>query len=163
LSCAAAEILEVLAQETGGKEFSSILLNENPELTAGGLRELRTKGWNCFKHATRQNGKPRDDAEYYAAFEDKDNDFILFAAWFDYAEVTGAMPVEAIVLQIWLIAQIETPENLHLAVGFEGIQQMDRKRKKEQLRRIITRARKRLQIMSAIGTERRALTTAVRY
>ena len=141
LACAAAEILETLTANAGKDGLMGILLRENTDPTAVDVRRYRNQGWDAFKHASLKSGRARSDDEYSASFSDAANDDILFSAWFDYAEITGAVPIEAQALQIWALAQSKTRDNVKLALGCERLQMMDRRRQKEQLRRKIVRVR----------------------
>src|ERR1700730_17508303 len=86
-----------------------------------------------------ERGKPRDDTETLAAFDDTKNDTALFVGWWDYYAVTGRLPLPVQVFQIWWYALNEEK----LALGsdletirrtFPGITSCDRTERKRRLR-----------------------------
>jgi hypothetical protein len=80
--------------------FVSHILKTWPDLDIKALRKLQRKYWNAFKHALeRQGGEERGDDELLSSFTDEDNDAALFIGWYDYAQATKTMPVEAQVHQ----------------------------------------------------------------
>lgn len=162
LACGGAEIADFLAKNAGGTPFSQHALDTFPEMKASELVKLRNQYWNAMKHALTQNGKVRADDDLLAAFDDVQNDHILFIGWYDYANAVGRLPIEAQAFQVWYFANY--PEKLNDAADpepfarlFPGIKDMGRSEKKRQLRRKIAWARKRSDIMQDAATERRKL------
>jgi hypothetical protein len=51
-----------------------------------------------------QSGEERDDDELLARFADEQNDHVLFIGWYDYAQATQSLPIEAHVHQAWYMA-----------------------------------------------------------
>lgn len=115
-----------------------------------------------MKHATRVDGKLRDDDPLLAAFSDQNNDHILFIGWYDYSSGVGILPIEAQVFQVWYFANF--PEKLAEAVSpetfeelFPGIREMDRRQKKAKLREKVEWARQQADIMNDERTDKRPL------
>src|SRR5262249_30309696 len=99
------ELIEVYAKKAGAKPFVSHILETRPDLDIKALKTVQRKYWNAFKHALeRHGGDERDDDELLSSFTDEQNDVALFIGWYDYAQATKMMPVEAQVHQIWWIA-----------------------------------------------------------
>lgn len=160
-----AEIADFLAENVGGTPFSQHALDTFPEMKVGELVKLRNQYWNAMKHALTLNGKVRADDDLLAAFDDVQNDHILFIGWYDYANAVGRLPIEAQAFQAWYFANY--PEKLNATAAskpfarlFPCIQDMGRSEKKRQLRRKIALARKRSDVMQDARTERRKLILA---
>jgi hypothetical protein len=86
------------------------------------LRKIQRKYWTPFKHATHQHSKQeRNDEEVLSKFTDEQNDAALFIGWYDYAQATKQMPVEAQLHQAWYIAL--HPEKLDPKDSIEPYQQ----------------------------------------
>lgn len=158
LGATAAEVLDELAKLSERKPFSSLLLELNPEETVGSLKRARNSLWNAMKHVKDQGQKMREDADLLADFSDAANDWILLTAWFDYAEITGSMPLEAQALQVWVIAK-DSSDNLYnfSPMGFDRLASMDRRRQKEHLRKSIAKWKKRAKFVNDPRTEQRPL------
>jgi hypothetical protein len=74
------------------------------------------------KHATHQHSKQeRNDEKVLSGFTDEQNDAALFIGWYDYAQATNQMPVEAQLHQAWYIAL--HPEKLDPKHASEPYQQ----------------------------------------
>jgi hypothetical protein len=56
------------------------------------------------KHATTLDGEDRADQELLNRFDDEINNHMLFIGWYDYANATGKLPIEAQVFQVWYFA-----------------------------------------------------------
>lgn len=165
LACGGAEIADFLAKNVGGTPFSQHALDTFPEMKIGELVKIRNQYWNAMKHALTLGGKVRADDDLLAAFDDVHNDHILFIGWYDYANAIGRLPIEAQVFQAWYFANY--PEKLAETAALEpfvnlfpGIKGMTRSEKKRQLRKKITWARKRSDVMQDARTERRKLILA---
>ena len=109
-----------------------------------------------------RDGRPRDDAETLAAFDDTKNDAALFVGWSDYFAVTGRIPVSVQVFQIWWFALNEEK----LAPGadldtirkaFPDILSCDRIESKRRLRRAVEQYRNHPDVMKDARTERNPL------
>jgi hypothetical protein len=122
------------------------MLETVPDLDIAKLRKLQRQYWNAFKHMNERDGKPRDDVETLAAFNDTKNDAALFVGWWDYYAVTGRLPLPVQVFQVWWYALNEEK----LAPGsdldairktFPGIESCDRTERKRRLRRAVEKYR----------------------
>jgi hypothetical protein len=139
------------------------MLKTRPDLNIKELRRLQRQYWTAFKHAVHQHSrKERDDDKLLSWFTDEQNDTALLIGWYDYAEVTKRMPVEAQVQQAWYIAL--HPEKLdpkHPKEPYEklfpDLQLKTRAEQKRRLNDVIERARRDKDVMKHPGTERRAL------
>ena len=165
LACGGAEIADFLAKNVERTPFSQHALDTFPEMNVNELVKLRNKYWNAMKHALAHNGKIRSDDELLAAFDDVQNDHILFIGWYDYANAVGRLPIEAQMFQAWYFANY--PEKLDNATSpesfarlFPGILKVRRSEKKRQLRRKIAWARTQSDVMQDARTERRKLILA---
>jgi hypothetical protein len=98
------ELIEYYAEKAGGEPFTSHILKTWPDLDIAKLRRTQRQYWTAFKHATHQSGEERKDDELLARFTDEQNDHVLFIGWYDYAQATQTMPIEAQVHQAWYIA-----------------------------------------------------------
>lgn len=160
LACGAAEIIEKLVDISGKKPISNFLLNSLPHLDLCKFYAARNLYWNAFKHLNDRNGKPRkEDVDVITNFTDKDNDAILFTAWFDYMQATGRLPVSAQVFQLWFYAlkpdkldpyHASTPAILEI---FPNLNRADRKEQKRRLNRTIERYRNKKELISDPRTE----------
>jgi hypothetical protein len=159
LACGGGEIAEQLAEAEGGAPFRSHLLANNPSLDAKKLREIRNRHWNAFKHATKHNGRPREDGELIAAFSDSANDHHLFIGWYDYGTAAGRLPIEAQAFQVWYLAlypekQSPHPDHAHCTALFPNLPRMSRPQQKARLRDEIAKARSLPDVMFDPLTER---------
>jgi hypothetical protein len=158
LGATAAEVLDELAKISDLRPFLSLLLDLNPSESVASLKAARNSVWNAIKHVRDREQQLRDDEALMADFSDSANDWILMTAWFDYAEITGAMPLEAQALQVWVIAKDPSEHAFEFApIGFDKLAYMDRRRQKEHLKRTITRVRKRAKYVNDPRTEARPL------
>jgi hypothetical protein len=162
LACGGGEIAEHLAEVHGGAPFRSHLLASNPGLDAKKLRGIRNRHWNAFKHATKHNGREREDSELIAAFSDTANDHHLFIGWYDYGAAAGRLPIEAQAFQVWYLAlypekQSAHANHAHCTALFPDLPRMSRPQQKARLREEISKARSRPDVMSDPRTERRYL------
>lgn len=160
LACGSAEILEKLARLSGKEPISTHILATHPALDIEKLYAARNLFWNAFKHVTRHKGDLRTgDIETIQTFSDKDNDLILFSAWFDYLQVAKRLPISAQVFQIWHYAL--RPESLDpkhestpaIISEFPRLHLDDRIEQKRRLRRAIERYRKNSKILADPRTE----------
>jgi hypothetical protein len=119
--------------------------------------------WTAFKHATHQHSKQeRDDEQVLSGFTDEQNDAALLIGWYDYAQATKQMPVEAQVHQAWYLAL--HPEKLDPKHASETYQRWfpdlsakSRSEQKRMLNQAIDTARKDEEIMGDSGTDARPL------
>jgi len=140
LACGAGELLEELARIRGINPFSTHILEQQPNLDEAGLRRIRNRYWNAFKHLSHKDGLPRDDGEILSAFKDNQNDAALFVAWRDYQAVTGKLPVAAQVFQVWWYSLNENKlgplaDIERIRSPFPNINLQDRSEQKRRLRR----------------------------
>src|SRR6266516_3347971 len=99
------ELIEFYAKKAGGEPFTSHILKTQPKLDIVALRKIQRQYWTAFKHAVHQRSQQeRNDEKLLSRFTDEQNDGALFIGWYDYAQATKMMPVEAQVHQIWYIA-----------------------------------------------------------
>jgi len=135
-----------------------------PGLDLPSLRKIQRKYWTAFKHATHQHSKlERDDEEVLSGFTDEQNDATLLIGWYDYAQATKQMPVEAQLHQAWYFAL--HPEKLDPKHSSGRYQQLfpnliakSRSRQKRMLNKAIDGARKDQKIMCDRRTDARPLT-----
>ena len=146
LACGGGELIDKIASFADIPTFSTHMLETVPELDIGKLRNLQRQYWNAFKHLEDRGGKPRDDDDILAAFDDTKNDAALFVGWWDYYAVTGKLPLPVQVFQIWWYALNE--EKLALGADldtirktFPGISSCDRTERKRRLRRAVEKYR----------------------
>ena len=105
LACGGAEVLEIVAKHREIQSFSDDILYAHSHLSPRALKAARNKVWNGLKHATKHNGDLRfDDVALLSAFKDPSNDPILFSGWYDYGSITGKLPIEAQIFQVWWLA-----------------------------------------------------------
>jgi hypothetical protein len=115
-----------------------------------------------LKHAKTHNGKDRDDDEILGVFSDEANDHHLFIGWYDFANASGRLPIEAQAFQAWYFAK--HPDKLSDGVDpanfshlFPGLAELDRSQQKARLRRAIQSYRHRRHIMTDPLTDPRPL------
>jgi hypothetical protein len=119
LACGGGELIDSIASSNNIPTFSTHMLETVPGLDISKLRYLQRQYWNAFKHMNDRGGKPRDDTETLAAFDDTKNDAALFVGWWDYYAVTGKLPLPVQVFQIWWYALNE--EKLALGSDLDTI------------------------------------------
>lgn len=146
LACGGGELIDSIASSNNIRTLSTHMLETVPGLDIPKLRNLQRQYWNAFKHMNERGGKPRDDAETLAAFDDTKNDAALFVGWWDYYSVTEKLPLPVQVFQIWWYALNEEK----LALGsdldtirrtFPDISSCDRTERKRRLRRAVEKYR----------------------
>jgi hypothetical protein len=162
LACGGSELIETIAIVQNIEPFSSQLLENAPHLDMAKLREIQRRYWNAFKHMTRKDGVPRDDAETLAAFDDTKNDAALFVGWWDYYAVTKRLPVAAQVFQLWWYALNETKLTAKadldaIRQAFPGLARLDRAEQKRRLRRTVEKYRNDPRLLADSRTEPGAL------
>jgi hypothetical protein len=164
LAAGAANILADLAKQKDlEKSFTAIALAGQTDLTERDLVNARNRYWNAFKHLSAHNGQIRDDGEAFGDFTDLDNDAPLFTGWFDYAQLTGMLPMEGQVLQVWVISML-MPERYDFSrIKFDKMAEMSRRQRKERLRRSIRWAKAHFLMSKDPRYERRSLIELVRY
>lgn len=162
LTCGGGEIAQRLAEVAGTESFETHVLATFPGLDKGKLAVLRKKYWNALKHATTRNGKDRDDDEILGAFSDEANDHHLFIGWYDFANASGRLPIEAQAFQAWYFAK--HPDKLRDGVDpvdfsrlFPGLAELERSQQKARLRRVIQRYRRCRDIIADPRTDQRPL------
>lgn len=162
LACGAAEIVESLGFHTGTEIFTNHVIQQRPELAADnrrGLRTLRNRYWNAFKHASSFNGKSmRDDADVLDQFDDAANDHALFVGWGDYGPIAGRLPIEAQVFEVWFMVLYEekvSPEVdlTYMRAYFPNLRSLDRSSQKVMLRNVIVWARQQNALMATDLTD----------
>jgi hypothetical protein len=157
------EMIEHFAKKAGAKPFSSYMLRAHPDLDIAKLKSIQRKFWNAFKHATHQGGeKERNDDDLLKRFSDEQNDHALFIGWYDYANATNSLPVEAQAHQVWYIALY--PEKLDPKHSIERYQTIfprlrgrPRAEQKQMLNRIIEKVRNDPNVMEDPMTDKRPL------
>lgn len=156
------EVIEHFAIKAGGEPFVSHMLEEHPDMDIAKLHRVQRKYWNAFKHALDLNGRERDDEKLMAAFNDKQNDHMLFIGWYDYAQTTKRLPIEAQAHQAWYLALY--PEKLDPKRSadpydslFPKLRTLPRSKQKRRLRKAIARARSDRHVMRDPRTENRPL------
>ncbi|KXF78535.1 hypothetical protein ATN84_01715 [Paramesorhizobium deserti] len=169
LACAGCELMEGIAESSGIGSFSTHILEEHPAIDLKTIRRLRNKYWNALKHFHDRDGKTaRDDADLLSTFSDKHNDAPLFMGWHDYQAVTGRLPVEVQVFQVWWYAVYEDKlagdADLPTIRGlFPSIRSVDRTEQKRRLRRVIEKYRRQKDLLSDTRTEVAPLVGRIRY
>src|SRR5262245_9471682 len=98
------ELIEHYAEKAGSETYVSHVLKTYPDLNIKDIRKIQRQYWNAFKHATTHGGEEREDDDLLSKFTDEQNDPALFIGWFDYAQATKTMPIEAQIYQIWWMA-----------------------------------------------------------
>lgn len=163
LACGACELLEGVGQMMEVEVLSALVRKLQPELKLGNIVRLRNQHWNAMKHFYEQNNKTvRDDAELLSAFSDVANDTVIWEGWHDYQMITGRLPVEAQVLQVWYFAVNENKlaadvDREPYRRFFPRIGHVDRVEQKRRLRRSCEKYRKDREIMNDPKTEVRPL------
>ena len=162
LACGGAELIDAIAGVQKVRTFSTHMLETVPDLDIVKLRNLQRQYWNAFKHMSTRDGKPRDDAETLAAFDDTKNDPALFVGWWDYFAVTGRIPLPVQVFQIWWYALNETKlasgtdvETIRRA--FPDIVSCARVEQKRRLRRAVEKYRDNAEVLKDARTENNPL------
>jgi hypothetical protein len=159
------ELIEFYANKAGSTPFVSQILKTWPHLDIKELRKVQRKYWNAFKHALeRHDGKERDDDELLSRFTDEQNDVALFIGWYDYAQATKTMPVEAQVHQLWWLALHPDkldPKHANTLRGIEkvfpGLRERPRAKQKQMLKKVIERVRTDKKLMRDPRTDSRPL------
>ena len=145
LICGAAEVLEALAHTAGLQTVASILCEDQPDLTPDDLVKIRNAYWNAMKYFSTKAGIPRKDGPLLTEFSDEENDPRLFEAWMHYGAVSGAMPVEAQVFQMWLLSiqGLGDDDDPDMPISlFPGLRQASRTEQKDLLRAAIAHVRR---------------------
>jgi hypothetical protein len=168
LANAGCELMEFYARKLSGEALLTDFAQLAPDTDIAKLKRLQREYWNAFKHATKQRkGKPaqeRDDEDLLKQFTDEKNDLALVIGWSDYQRVTGKMPIEAQVQQMWFFAlHPEKHNNPELkrqgAISFPELQSKSRADQKRLMNDLITRGRADKATMSHPRTEQRPLVT----
>ena len=163
LACGACELLEGVGQNRNVEVLSALVLKLNPEMKLGKVVRLRNQYWNAMKHFYEQDKKTiREDASLLAEFSDVQNDTVIWEGWHDYQLLTGVLPVEAQVFQVWHFAinedklAPEVDKDPYRKI-FLNIQTDERSEKKRRLKRACEKYSKDRQIMADRRTENRPL------
>jgi hypothetical protein len=159
------ELIEFYAKKAGAQPFVSHILQTQPHLDIKALRKVQRQYWNAFKHALERHGRAeREDHELLSSFTDEQNDAALFIGWFDYAQATKMMPIEAQVHQIWWIALHPDkldPNHANALPGIEKffprLRERSRAKQKRMLKKVIERARTDKKLMRDPKTDARPL------
>lgn len=102
LACGACELLEGVGQVSKLEVLSALITQLQPEMQLGKVVRLRNQYWNAMKHFYAADKRSvRADAELLADFSDIQNDTVIWEGWHDYQAITGRLPIEAQVLQVW--------------------------------------------------------------
>jgi hypothetical protein len=157
------ELIEFYARKAGGVPFTSHILKDRPDLNIAALRKIQRQYWTAFKHAVhRHSQQERNDDDLLSQFTDEQNDAALLIGWYDYAQATNMMPVEAQVHQIWYIEL--HPDKLdpkHPSKSYEmqfpNLRAKSRSEQKRMLNEVIERMRADEAIMSDPKTDERPL------
>lgn len=163
LACGACELLEGVGQVKNVEVLSALVLKLNPEMKLGKVVRLRNQYWNAMKHFYENDKKTvREDAELLADFSDVQNDTVIWEGWHDYQALTGTLPVEAQVLQVWYFAINEDKLAPKIDKGpyrqiFPNIRSDHRTEQKRRLKRACEKFSKDRQIMAHPKTEQRPL------
>jgi hypothetical protein len=160
LACGGGEVVEGIANLKGIEPFSTQALQEHPHFDIGKLRGIRNQYWNAFKHLTARDGALRDDEALLKDFNDTKNDAALFVGWRDYHLVSGALPVDVQVFQIWWYALNEPKLGAHANLEairsvFPNILADERTEQKRRLRRAVEKWRNEKLLMDDPRTEPR--------
>jgi hypothetical protein len=159
------ELIEFYAKKAGAKPFISQILETQPKPDIKALKTVQRQYWNAFKHALEKHGdKERDDGELLSSFTDEQNDVALFIGWYDYAQATKKMPIEAQVHQLWWIALHPDkldPKHANALTGvekyFPGLRERARAKQKRMLKKVIERMRTNKNLMRDPRTDSRPL------
>ena len=162
LACSGSEIAGVLAQDADEMPFRDHVLAVHPDMTVKQIEGLRKRTWNALKHATRHDGKSRNDEELLAEFNDEQNDHALFWGWYDFANAATCLPLEAQVFQVWYFARYPdklAPDHDSGAYRrlFPDLDKLPRNVAKDRMRKVIARYKKDRTIMDDPRTDRRLL------
>ena len=157
------ELIEHYAKKAGTEPVTTHMLKTNPDMNIKKLRRVQRQYWTGFKHATHQHsGMERDDDDLLSQFTDEQNDSALFIGWYDYAQATKKMPVEAQVHQVWYVAL--HPDKLNpkfskepYEATFPDLQTKPRAEQKRMLNEFIERARAEKEVMGDPRTDTRGL------
>lgn len=141
------EVIDFYAKKAGGEPYMSHVMKTYTKLKIEEVRKEQRKYWTAFKHATK-GGKERRDDELLSMFTDEQNDTALFIGWFNYAQATRTMPIEAQIHQIWWMAlhpEIVDPKNaIELTDAqrlFPGLPERSRAERKRMLNEAIDKWR----------------------
>lgn len=99
------EITQQLALDQGKKIFRDYVKEDNKEMTDALYQKIKNQFWNAYKHATKQDGNPRDDSELLSHVTLRETEDRLFGGWHDYLKLTGALPLEARIYSQWYLAR----------------------------------------------------------
>lgn len=154
LACGGAEVCEGLAEQRGLPAALALLAHYG-QADIRDLRKGRNEYWNAFKHALARNGQARQDDLLLRGFSDERNGLPLFLGWIDYGSLTGGLPIEAQVLEIWYDAI--APGNRMEHQFFPDMSAMAWGEQKAELRSAINRARNIPEVIDAANTERQPL------
>jgi hypothetical protein len=160
LACGGGEVVEAVAILQGTTPFSTIVLEEHPNLDFAKLRKIRNQYWNAFKHLHNREIVLRDDEALLSEFEDTKNDATLFIGWRDYGTVARKMPIHAQVFQVWWYATNEGKLNPNadfegIRSAFPGIGEVGRDEQKRRLRRAIEKWRNNPELLADPKSEPR--------
>ena len=163
LACGACELLDGVGQTKNVEVLSALVLKLQPDMKLGKVVRLRNQYWNAMKHFYEQDKKTvREDGDLLGSFSDVQNDTVIWEGWHDYQALTGVLPIEAQVIQVWYFAINE--EKLAPEVDrksyrriFPDIRENDRVEQKRRLRRACEKYRGDWQIMADPKTETRQL------
>jgi hypothetical protein len=161
LACGGCEVAEGLATIHGIEPLSTHLLATHPAMDMRALKSEQNIYWNAIKHfwgIGKFAGTARDDEDLMSTFSDEQNDARLFIGWWDYMLVTGRLPIEAQVLQVWWYALNEERLAPHVDVEpirsiFPRIVAADRLERKRRLRRAVEKYRKNEEVLADPKTE----------
>lgn len=160
LACGGCELIEGVAKASGRSTLSTHILDTHPYIDMKRIHTLRNQHWNAIKHFYNHDRRTeRDDTALLADFSDHHNDTPLFMGWFDYAQVTGRLPIAAQVFQVWWYALNE--EKLSQAADLNAIRRIfpsingtSRSEQKRRMRLVIAKYHKRKDILADPRTER---------
>ncbi|SCB33265.1 hypothetical protein GA0061099_10053 [Bradyrhizobium yuanmingense] len=162
LACGGAELIDAIAVSASIRTMSTHMLETVPDLDIPQLRALQRQYWNAFKHMNSRDGKPREDEDILAKFNDEKNDAALFVGWWDYHAVTGRLPIPVQVFQIWWLALNE--EKLAADADIETIRRTfpdlrsyPRGEQKRRLRRAVEKYRDHPEVLKDPRTEKNPL------
>jgi hypothetical protein len=157
------ELIEYYAKKAGAEPFTTHILKTHPDMNIKELRRVQRQYWTPFKHAIHQHSKEeRDDDKLLSRFTDVQNDSALFIGWYDYAQATNTMPVEAQVQQVWYTAlnleklDAKYPREPY-EKSFPDLLAKPRAEQKRMLNEAIERMREDPQVMSDPRTDTRPL------
>lgn len=162
LAMGGGEIAEWLAETKGAEAFITHVKKTFPHLTDPEIKGLRTKHWNAFKHARKQNGKDRNDEVILSDFDLTHNEHALFWGWTDYGAAGFPFPIEAQVFEVWYLAKYlekvsPDVDATSIQSVFPGLAQLNIAQQLLRLNDRIRKTRKRSIIMNDAKTDRRPL------